>query len=175
MPYTWFHEILRLLRVKRELARLDGRRYPLTALESPASERALLAAEAALGRRLDAQYRDFLATGDGWRRLYAHVHLFGTRDLLGSPAMARARRLQANLQLDDAWLPIACGDIDLFVQTPAGAVIWYAREEIERYRDFAGFFDAMLDANRDLIILSHCSRRFDDAFLSEGTAAFYAD
>jgi hypothetical protein len=175
MLSTWFDAILRVAHVKRALARLEGRRYPLTLPERPAGERALLAAEAALGQPLDAHYREFLEVGDGWRGLYAHVTLFGTADLLGSPRMARARRLQAALGLDPTLLPIACGDIDLFVQTPTGAVIWYAREEIERYPDFAGFLAAMLDANQDLITMTGFSRRFDTVHLGEGTAAFFAD
>ncbi len=175
MSATWFDDILTLLQVKRALARQNGRGYPLTLPERPASDRALLAAEAALGRRLDGQYRAFLEIGDGWRGLYAHVTLFGTRELLGGPLMCAARRQQAARGLDPAWLPIAFGDIDLFLQTPAGAVIWHAREEIERYSDFAGFLAAMTDANRDLITLTTFDRRYEDALLGEPMAAFYAD
>mgnify|MGYP001240563015 CR=1 FL=1 len=174
MLFCWFDAVLRLGRVKRELARAAGRRYPLTLPERPATSRALLAAEAVLGRRLDAEHRAFLEVGDGWERLYAHVHLFGTRDFLGSPRMARARQRQAALGLSPVLLPIAAGDIDLFLQTPAGAVIWYAREEIERYADFAGFFAAMIDANRDLLTLTGFSRRFDAAYLGESATVFYS-
>lgn len=176
MPHTWTTDIERLLGIKQSLLQIDRKRvYPLITPQPGATAADLATTEAALGRVLDAQYRDFLRVADGWRRIYSRVNLFGTIDLCGSDEMTFARQTLEQLDAAGALreagvcreelLPIAVapGDVDLFVQmTPdsatPGAVIWFAREEIERYADFAGFLAAMIEANEDIIMLMQFSR-----------------
>jgi hypothetical protein len=170
MP-AWEIVVARLLLVKEQLRLVDRRgRYPYRRPEAPAAPGRLAAAEAVLGRALDADYRAFLACADGWAHVYGRVHLFGTRDLLGSPAMTAARQRLAVLERTGALraagvrradlLPIAAGDLDLFAQTPAGTVIWFARDEIERYPDFPAFAATLLELNRDIITLFRADARF---------------
>ncbi|MFC4608906.1 SMI1/KNR4 family protein [Streptomyces maoxianensis] len=116
-----------------------------------------------LGHDLDSEYVSFLLEADGWPALMQDVDLFGTEELLGSPAMDTARSLVKTLEpeglassrLDpDALLPIAASTttIDFFVMpvVRGGApapVIWIAGAEVERYSSFADFFRHMIDEN----------------------------
>ncbi|MBT2442871.1 SMI1/KNR4 family protein [Streptomyces sp. ISL-36] len=116
-----------------------------------------------LGHELDSAYVSFLREADGWPALMQDVDLFGTGELLGSPALATARSLVktlepehlANSGLDpEALLPIAASSttIDFFVMSVVrgGApapVIWIAGAEVERYASFTDFFRRMIDEN----------------------------
>ena len=132
-----------------------------------ADEEALEQIEAALGMRLDPEYRDFLRHVGGWPAFYQAVDLFGPGELLGSPQFAAARRALLSME-DEApaecgeaahnLLPIAAAgeDLDLFLiagpeaQSP-GRVCWYAGGLIETFPSFTAYFLAMVDYNRDEI------------------------
>ncbi|MFF3842427.1 hypothetical protein [Streptomyces sp. NPDC001930] len=42
-----------------------------------------------LGHELDRAYASFLLAADGWPALFQDIDVFGTGELLGSPAMER--------------------------------------------------------------------------------------
>ncbi|WP_411072294.1 hypothetical protein [Streptomyces sp. cmx-4-25] len=120
-----------------------------------------------LGHELDCEHVAFLLEADGWPAFMQDVDLFGTEELLGSPALETAMSLVAALEpealdragLDrDSLLPIAASTttIDFFVMpvkpgSPpvAAQVIWLAGGEVERYTSFADFFRHMIAENLD--------------------------
>jgi len=161
----WRLYIIRMIEVKQELFDADKERlweyhWPRVA----ASEATLAHVENHLGFELDPEYREFLATGDGWPWFFHSACLFGSSELLGSPAL-----LAANAMLDvaapyiesqcgvqrSAVFPIASASMDkdiFFMQIQNGVlcppIVWWAGEEIDRYVSFAEFFASMIEYNK---------------------------
>ncbi|WP_030315317.1 SMI1/KNR4 family protein [Streptomyces flavochromogenes] len=122
-----------------------------------------------LGHELDRAYVSFLLAADGWPALFQDIDVFGTGELLGSPAMETARMLVDSMEPDalmrsglarDALLPIAASTttIDFFVMPVmpvmpmapgdvVAPVIWIAGAEVERYPSFPDFFRHMIGMN----------------------------
>jgi hypothetical protein len=127
---NWPNEIVRLVKVKEELASVDTQQlWGWHLPEGRASEEDLSAVDHKLGAPLDGRYRDFLRFANGWRSFYQKV----PRDRL---------------------LPIATTleDRDLFVlDLETGEVIWLAGEEIDRYPNFDEYFAAMVAYNQQEI------------------------
>jgi hypothetical protein len=167
MQYAnWSELIERMTAVKAELVRADrGKIYPPNIPFEAATEEQLVAAERVLGERLAEPYREFLGLIGGWSGFLQANHLFGPSDFMGSrPFVDANQRLgwlseegvlqELGFRTDDL-LPIAMSinDRDLFVMTRQstaipGTVIWFSGYEIERYADFAAYFEAMISYNQ---------------------------
>ncbi|MFD9046648.1 SMI1/KNR4 family protein [Streptomyces zaomyceticus] len=131
----------------------------------PADAERLREVAASLGHELDRAYVSFLLAADGWPALFQDIDVFGTGDLLGSPAMETARMLVDSMEPDAltrsgldpaALLPIAASSttIDFFVMPVTSGdavapVIWIAGAEVERYPSFPDFFRRMIGMNLD--------------------------
>ncbi len=166
MIRDWRPFIIRMIEVLQALYEADKERlweyhWPRVA----ASEVTLARVEKQLGFELDPEYRGFLAAGDGWPWFSQSVKLlFGSSELLGSPAL-----LAANAMLDvaapyiesqcgvqrSAVFPIASSPMDkdiFFMQIQDGVlrppIVWWAGEEIDRYVSFAEFFASMIEYNK---------------------------
>jgi hypothetical protein len=161
----WKRRIVELAKVKQDLADADSRelwehRLPAVA----ATPEQLETAETILGEALDPSYRCFLSYANGWAAFFQAVDLFGTDDLIGGQRFRHAVELIADL--DDVVLtaadvrrdeiyPIASSrdDIDVFVikrrrTADAGAVIWFATHEVDRFTNFDEYFASMVQYNR---------------------------
>ncbi|MFB7240487.1 SMI1/KNR4 family protein [Streptomyces sp. NPDC056269] len=131
----------------------------------PADAERLREVAGALGHELDGAYVSFLLAADGWPALFQDVDVFGTGELLGSPAMETARMLVDSMEPDAltrsgldraALLPIAASTttIDFLVMPVTSGdgpapVIWIAGAEVERYPSFPDFFRHMIGMNLD--------------------------
>lgn len=161
----WKTLIVQMVLVTQRMQELDAKglwryHHPRVA----ATEAEVVEAERGLGERLPSDYRSFLHHANGWPALYQAVDLFGTQELRGGEAVQRAAMLAE--AIDDSvltssgvkredFLPIAASrdDMDLFVlcreRSPAaGAVIWFASGEVDRFPSFREYFLALLDYNR---------------------------
>ena len=165
----WSEVFARLSEVKTALERADRKRiYRHLPPNSPASDAQLAAAEQAIGEPLDAQYREFLTLAGGWPAVLQDIDLLGAADFLGSAAYLDAQQRLGWMVEEDhlaptgftlsELLPIAVSahDRDLFVMVRrtsklAGTVIWLSGYEVERYPDFASFFDAIVAYNEQVI------------------------
>ena len=167
-PRTWPERIAVMALVKQKLHDVDVKKrweYRLPAIK--ATEEQLVAVEARLGEALDPSYRAFLAHAGGWPAFLQTIDLFGHADLLGGSRTERGAKLLLQLDEDvlrasgfrrEQLLPIAATleDVDVFVMTrrsapKPGMVIWFAREEIDRFPSFDEYFLAMIDYNRSEI------------------------
>jgi len=161
---SWEEMIAVAMVVKQRMMELDVENlWPHHLPNVAADEDDLARVEQTIGRPLDPKYKEFLRYADGWSGFYQSVDLFGTRDLIGSPRMDRARTLLASVDKKvietsgcdtPNLLPIAVSseDIDLFVlvgNSTVGEVVWFAGGEIDRFPDFVEFFLAMVDYNRE--------------------------
>ena len=160
----WRKEIGVAHLVKQRVAQFDrDALWPFHLPEVAASEKQLEDADRSYAGKLDAQYRDFLRFANGWQGFFQSVDVFGTQDLLGGSRLQRAHELLDSLEPLEA----ACGvkrqecqpiavsrdGIDVFcianeISADAGAVVWFAGQVVQRFRDFDDFFLAMVDYNR---------------------------
>ncbi|MGM0805615.1 MAG: SMI1/KNR4 family protein [Bacillota bacterium] len=166
---NWKDMIATLILVKQELMKQDVEKiWPHHFPEVGATEESLLDLEEELGYKLDLTYRDFLQHANGWKGFYQTVDLFGTEQLKDSTKKEYAEMLLT--AIDDQvlkesgvsrseLLPIAATeyDKDLFVlslpnSAKPGEIIWFAGEEIDRFENFAEFFLAMIDYNREEVL-----------------------
>jgi hypothetical protein len=165
MSIDWKKEISVLVYIKQVLSDLDKNHlwehhFP----EVAAGGKEIENVEQHLGFQLDDRYAEFLRHANGWRSFYQSVDLFGTKDLLGSDAMQNAKMMldvidenamkASRLNKDDL-LPIGASSLDLdifFIVKPSsehsGQVIWFAGQEIDRFKNFYEFYLAMVDYNR---------------------------
>lgn len=142
----------------------------------------IIRVERQLGCELDQRFKAFLMCADGWRAFYQWVDLFGTEELLGEPMRAALCQLDeldrgdvlvtAGFRAADL-LPVALTRSvkgtevpDLFTIVKSkhnrnGQVVWFANEEIDRFRDFDAFYLSMLDYNREEIkeLVARASQR----------------
>jgi hypothetical protein len=162
---NWKEQIAIAWLVKQACMELDKKNifsYHLPNLA--ATEESIVLAEKKLGCRLDEKYRAFLQHADGWPCFWHNVDLFGTNDLI--EGVKKETGEFALSMLDEEvltksgvkrheLLPIAATpvDKDLFVitkpscRTP-GSVLWFAGEEVERFKSFDDFFIAMTEYSR---------------------------
>ncbi|MEC2075840.1 SMI1/KNR4 family protein [Metabacillus fastidiosus] len=166
---NWKDNITTMVLVKQELMKQDLEHiWPHNFPEVGANEEQILVVEKELGYNFDPMFRDFLKYANGWKGFYQTVNLFGTEQLKKSTVMDYAKTLLNAIDEDvlkesgfstDELLPIAAteSDKDLFVlclpnsSTP-GAIIWFAGEEIDRFKNFNEYFLAMIDYNREEIL-----------------------
>ncbi|ACK89090.1 SMI1/KNR4 family protein [Bacillus thuringiensis] len=169
MVINWKERITTLVLVKQELMKQDVEQiwqhhFP----EVGASEEYVHAFEQEWGYKLDLKYRDFLKHANGWKGFYQTVDLFGIEQLKKSTIMEYAQMLLTVIDDDvlkesgvvrQELLPIAVTefDKDLFVlclpnSSRPGEIIWFAGEEIDRFKNFDEYFLAMVDYNREEIL-----------------------
>lgn len=161
----WRPEIVHLVQIKQQIDDVDVKglwEYHLPKVA--ATEDQIAAAEAHLGVRLDAQYREFLGYANGWPSFLQDIDLFGTEDLTGGPRFDLASRLlhaveplvleQAGLARD-AVVPIAASttDRDIYLMPTidgiqAPPVVWISGEEVDRFSSFEDYVLAMIEYNR---------------------------
>ncbi len=169
MISDWKKEIELAWAVLRDMEKVDIHRlWQYRPPRCPATEDSLSEAEAIVGHALDARYREFLRTANGWEFFFHDVTLFGTLELSGGELMTAADTMLNEIfpacynecPLDKSEiLPIAVSarDRDFFVITRpsapcgSGIVIWLSGGEIERFATFDDFFLAMINYNRDEI------------------------
>lgn len=172
MARDWRPEIVRMVQIKQAIAEADVQGlWEFHLPRVAATPERLAALEAALGIRLDPEYREFLGYADGWPSFFQSVDLFGVDDLAGGPRMDVSRQMLAAVEpavLERAGLhavhllPIAATtvDLDLFVMpvvdgTQKPPVVWLAGYEIDRFESFEEFFLAMIEYNaRELAALT---------------------
>lgn len=150
--------------VRQRLSQVDDGLWPHHLPEVAASEVEIASVESAIGERLPAPYRDFLAHANGWQAFFQAVDLFGTRDL--SRSARRNTRVDAVLDGMEPLLPVLGVEraellpiamsqetIDLFLLAKTssrkpGRVFWVAGHLVDEFADFEEFFLAMIDYNR---------------------------
>ncbi|NPC93238.1 SMI1/KNR4 family protein [Bacillus sp. WMMC1349] len=160
---NWKENIATMVLVKQELMKHDVKNiWPHHFPEVGASEEQIRVIEDQLGHNLDSMFRRFLKHANGWKGFYQTVDLFGTEQLQESAIKDYAKTFLDDDVLKESGvsrtqlLPIAITefDKDLFVlclpnsSTP-GEVIWFAGEEIDRFKNFNEYFLAMIDYNRE--------------------------
>lgn len=171
MGLEWKPQIIQMVLVKQQLANADkDKLFPWHLPNVAADDRQIHLAEKAVGLALSSDYKDFLHLANGWRGFLQSVDLFGTVELSGNEKMVRALELLTHLDregtlqasnLSRATLfPIAVSSdgIDVFLMTAtncrqSGHVIWFAGYEIDRYKSFSDYFEAMIDANLKVVQL----------------------
>ncbi len=165
MINDWNQEIAVAWLVKQAIMEVDKDKiwtYHLP--EVAATDEQIKEAEEQLGHELDHRYREFLRHANGWRGFVQTIDLFGTNDLIKSPRKETAEFTFSCLGNDilnksgvkrTELLPIGATSqhADLFVMTrpfarSPGTVIWFAGEEVERFKTFDDYFLAMVDYNR---------------------------
>ena len=165
----WKIRIVEHARVKAAIEEADvSHLFEYTLPNLGATESQLRRAEAsfASAQALDLNYRDFLKNANGWKAFYQSVDLFGTEELLGGGLWTLSQeKLSALLENDGAMaaslitrldvMPIATSrdDLDVFFigcgGSPfVGQILWYAGEEVERFANFAEFFESMTEYER---------------------------
>ncbi|WP_163253625.1 SMI1/KNR4 family protein [Bacillus tropicus] len=166
---NWKDRITTLVLVKQELMKQDVEQiWPHHFPEVGASEEYLYAFEQECGYKLDLKYRDFLKHSNGWKGFYQAVDLFGIEQLRKSTIMEYAQMLLTVIDDDvlkesgvvrEDLLPIAVSefDKDLFVlclpnSSRPGEIIWFAGEEIDRFKNFEEYFLAIVNYNREKIL-----------------------
>lgn len=172
MARDWRPEIVRMAQIKQAIFEADAAGlWEFHLPKVAATSEDLTQVEAALGFRLDRDYREFLGYANGWPSFFQSVDLLGTDDLVDGPRMDIARRMLAAVEpvvLERAGLqtaqlvPVAAStvDLDLFVmpvidgqQQPP--VVWLAGDEIDRFKTFEDYILAMIDYNaRELAVLT---------------------
>jgi hypothetical protein len=174
----WKRAIVDLVVTRQQIDEVDMDHvfeYPLPRVA--AEPEALARVEARFGASLDPKHRAFLEHAGGWPSFHHSADLFGVDDLLGATQVSR--RADELLELLDEEgtlgmsgfrrpdvLPICVAreDMDVFVMCRdgtlnAGAVIWFASQEIERFPDFDAFFLAIVELHRRRL------RRLKEQFL----------
>jgi hypothetical protein len=121
-------------------------------------------AETHMGVPFSPAYREFLSLADGWVGFCVTTDLFGTEDFLSGRAHEVLRRPDVAGYLSESGLParyvvpLGASDVDMDVfllvseaaKQCSGQVMWIAGSEVERYSDFADFFEAMVNYNARL-------------------------
>jgi len=162
---NWKEQIAVAWFVKQSCMELDKKRIFTYHLPNmAATEEEIATAEQALGCKLDEKYRAFLKFANGWPCFWHSTDLFGANDLFAGARRENGEFLLS--MLDESilvksgvkrheLLPIAVTSVDkdLFVITRLasrrpGIVIWFAGEEVERFKDFDDFFLAMVEYSR---------------------------
>lgn len=165
MPDEWKTEIARIVHWKQVAAEHDKKKaLPWHLPEVGASADALTRVEAKLGVALSDEYRSFLSLANGWKGFYVLVDLFGTDDFLSGRADELAQRPEIESYLEENGLvgkqviPIGGSNLEIdafLLVSPAsavlpGVVLWWAGEEIDRYKSFRDFFGAMVNYNAQI-------------------------
>lgn len=121
----------------------------------------ILQVESTCSLVLPDSYKEFLSFANGWCGFYISTDLYGTEELRSERAREVLKRPElseflASLDIDiDNCICIGASefDVDVFVMISAssrayaGHVFWWAGEEVDRFSDFAEFFDSMISYN----------------------------
>lgn len=162
---NWKDEIVKLVYVKQELAKVDKTGLWPHRLPAVATDRLHIAEiEKLLGFNLDQNYVNFLLHANGWEGVYQSVDLLAVEDLLDTSKSKYAHMVFASIDdhvvaqsgfKKDELIPIAATpyDKDIFLlakpnSSEPGAVVWFAGDLIDKFANFEEFFLAMIDCNR---------------------------
>jgi hypothetical protein len=118
-------------------------------------------AQEIVGFEFPVDYAQFLRLANGWKAFHILTDLFGTYDFLNRRHVAETKRHELKSFLENTGLAsgdvvvVGASDLDLDVfllvsphsKILPGGVIWFASEEVERYRSFSEFFSAMVNYN----------------------------
>lgn len=158
----WKADIARIAYWKQVAAEHDkANTLPWKLPRVGAKPESLLEAERALGQRLPAEFREFLALADGWEAFHVLTDLFGTEDLIKRRWQSVMERPEVREYLiENGWkpnevIPIGASEFDLDVflllsesaKSLPGGVVWLAGQEVDRYPSFHDFFAAMVNYN----------------------------
>lgn len=164
----------KMISLRNEMCQLDLEKiYNYYSPNSGSTATEIQQVEKELGISLDKQYTEFLKFANGWCEFFQAFSLFGTKELITSPQMTKAKEILGVVYpwwenpefKEKELLPIAVDETgsDLFVLTPAtvggnSMVLWIAGQEIERYDSFFAFLDAMLEYTKEELDDFKCSR-----------------
>lgn len=161
---NWKERIAEMLSVRDELYTADADElWEYHFPEAAANMSDISAVQKKLGLSFTNDYIDFLLCANGWKCFYQDVNLFGTNDYETEMFAYAQKMLDVEVEyidelreFRDYLLPVAVSrsDKDLFVMIlkegeDLGSVIWLAGGEIERFDSFSGFFEAMIDYNKE--------------------------
>ena len=161
--YDWKLAIVKNFQWRQAAEDYDKARIcPMGAAKVAASNEAIMSAEHAVNFQFSDDYRDFLRHADGWPSFCQSLNLFGTTDfrsgesrrLLNNNRDATAFMNQLGYSSEDY---VAVGgersgpDLFLLISPHStrlpGGVIWFDKEELERFDSFCEFFSSMIKLN----------------------------
>lgn len=165
MIQDWKQEIAIAWLVKQAMMESDTNKIFAYHLPNvAATEGEIFTAEQKLGHKLDDRYKNFLRCANGWPSFWHSTDLFGADDLIDGTRKETAEFLLSMLSEGvlkksgvkrHELLPIAATavDKDIFIITRPnsalpGIVLWFAGEEVERFKNFDDFFRSMVEYNR---------------------------
>jgi sulfatase maturation enzyme AslB (radical SAM superfamily) len=158
----WKLMITKMVMVKSQISEADKDKiWPYNFPKVAATDADVQKLKETVKDEIPQNYIDFLKTANGWKAFFQFNDLLGTSDLLNSQYKDILQ--QEFYELEEAYidgvskedlLPIAVNpfDRDLFFIVLSkgklfGQVIWFAGEEVERFKDFQEFFASMLAYN----------------------------
>lgn len=157
---NWKAEIARIAYWKQVAAENDrDKALPWHLPRVGASRELISRAERALGIQFPGDYVEFLAHANGWAAFHVLTDLFSIDELVSRKRQSLSGELTGFLRthgvVDGAFAVIGGSDADLDVFVlfseasaflPCG-VLWFAADEVERYKSFSDFFSAMANYN----------------------------
>lgn len=155
----WPDLIGHMILLQQQIDELDpGGPYTYALPRVAASQERLQHVEAVRGEPLDPGYREFLGHADGWPEFSLSLQLMGTKELLGEVRPTADDYLDVTLgDIAATWrreelFPVAVASEDkdvVAVGRPgtrvAGAVVWFAGEEVAWYACFQDWFEDELE------------------------------
>ena len=162
----WPLLIAELLGVRSMIHEIDrGQLWGYALPRVAATEADILAAEQRLGRRLDAGYRQFLTSADGWAHIAQDGLIFGTQDLGQGEDWAMAIEWLDAIAAGSTDLPVTSNPrkvLPIMVSrtTPSLAVQggpegdsvvrwYYAGSLVDRWPTFEDYFRALIELSLD--------------------------
>lgn len=162
MSADWKAEISRIAHWKQLAAEHDkGRIVPWYPPSKGAVPEEISSLEQVTSIKLPSDFVEFLNHANGWKCFYVLTDLFGTRDCADGRSRDVLQRKELREFLEDSAIDqrdvLVIGasnfDLDVFLlmstqgKVLPGGVIWFASEEVDRYKSFSSFFSAMVNYN----------------------------
>ena len=159
----WKLLVTQMVMVKSQIFEADKEKlWPYNFPNVAASERQIQRMKKKIGKDLPVDYVDFLKTANGWKGFFQNNDLIGTEDFDESKYVMLAN--EEFFSLDEAVVEgikkeelflvgINLTDRDLFFlvlsdNEKKGEVVWFAGEEVERFKNFSDFFASMIAYNK---------------------------
>jgi hypothetical protein len=153
----WTTRVARLQTVKLEIAQNDlAYPWPYHAPRRGCDAAELKLVSDTLGQPIDPALGDLLQVCNGWTEFFTGMTLFGSAEFLGDE-YASAAELLEDAELGDldpgSLYPVAASSYNINIITidgsagdSAGTVRWFGGYELERYDNFAAFFESVITA-----------------------------
>lgn len=165
MLEEWKSEIAKIVHWKQIAAECDKQgAIPWHLPKIGATPQRILEAEREIGRQFSDDFKELLSLVDGWTAFCVLTDLFGTVDFVAGRAEKimknpeiRAYLVHSGFNLGHV-IPIGGSDVELDVfllispvsTLEPNAVLWWAGEEIDRYKTFKDFFSSMVNYNAQI-------------------------